>query len=212
MFIHSLSSDPLCPFLSIPNGYTSVVQPEGGTEVQVHCNPGYRLYGSPNVTCNWNGTYLSSPPSCIGKPINNQYCIHTQCWFFFVKILCEKFISIKWLPIPEVILYKFFFRMFEVHNIEGIHRFVLFINWVICIIDINECEDKDLCHPHMCQNVMGSYQCRCSHGYRKLSETSNTCYGKKQCVSGEATQFTVTQLTFAFTSTSPFIKSKLHNL
>lgn len=74
--------------------------------------------------------------------------------------------------------------MFEVHNIEGIHRFVLFINSMICIIDINECEDKDLCHPHMCQNVMGSYQCRCSHGYRKLSETSNTCYGKKQCVRG----------------------------
>uniref|UniRef100_K1RC33 Fibropellin-1 n=1 Tax=Magallana gigas TaxID=29159 RepID=K1RC33_MAGGI len=103
---------PLCPFLSIPNGYTSVVQPEGGTDVQVHCNPGYRLYGSPNVTCNGNGTYLSSPPSCI---------------------------------------------------------------------DINECEDKDLCHPHMCQNVMGSYQCRCSHGYRKLSETSNTCYDIDEC-------------------------------
>uniref|UniRef100_A0A8W8MG18 Uncharacterized protein n=1 Tax=Magallana gigas TaxID=29159 RepID=A0A8W8MG18_MAGGI len=103
---------PLCPFLSIPNGYTSVVQPEGGTEVQVHCNPGYRLYGSPNVTCNGNGTYLSSPPSCI---------------------------------------------------------------------DINECEDKDLCHPHMCQNVMGSYRCRCSHGYRKLSETSNTCYDIDEC-------------------------------
>ncbi|XP_034311593.2 uncharacterized protein [Magallana gigas] len=103
---------PLCPFLSISNGYISVVQPEGGTEVQVHCNPGYRLYGSPNVTCNWTGTYLSSPPSCI---------------------------------------------------------------------DINECEDKDLCHPHMCQNVMGSYQCRCSHGYRKLSETSNTCYDIDEC-------------------------------
>lgn len=40
--------------------------------------------------------------------------------------------------------------MFEVYNIEGIYRFVLFINLMICIIDINECEDKDLCYLYMC--------------------------------------------------------------
>lgn len=39
--------------------------------------------------------------------------------------------------------------MFEVYNIEGI-GFVLFINLMICIIDINECEDKDLCYLYMC--------------------------------------------------------------
>lgn len=45
--------------------------------------------------------------------------------------------------------------------------------------DIDECEDRELCQPHMCRNVMGSYQCLCSHGYQKLNETSNTCHGKE---------------------------------
>ncbi|XP_061181064.1 uncharacterized protein LOC133189681 [Saccostrea echinata] len=105
---------PLCPYLPISNGHTSVVQPVGGTSVQVTCNPGYQLQGPQNVRCYLDGTYQSNLPSCI---------------------------------------------------------------------DVNECEDRDLCQPHMCHNVMGSYQCRCSHGYQKLNETSNDCHDINECES-----------------------------
>ncbi|XP_078317513.1 uncharacterized protein LOC111120118 isoform X8 [Crassostrea virginica] len=103
---------PLCPYLPIANGNTSVLHPEGGTWVQVHCKPGFQLLGSQNVWCGLDGTYQSSIPTCT---------------------------------------------------------------------DVNECEDKDLCHPHMCQNMMGSYKCRCSHGYQKLNETSNQCIDVDEC-------------------------------
>ena len=46
------------------------------------------------------------------------------------------------------------------------------------VIDVNECEERDgVCRLGTCINVVGSYSCRCDHGY-KLSPRQDSCEGK----------------------------------
>ena len=77
-------------------------------------------------------------------------------------------------PISQSLINPF---NWEVHG-ESLWFFLIVAFSNLDFVDVNECEDKDLCHPHMCQNMMGSYKCRCSHGYQKLNETSNLCIGR----------------------------------
>lgn len=58
-----------------------------GSIVYFSCEPGYMLKGSPERTCQANGTWLGTQPECHGKKSN--YC--TDTFFGFCQIFQGRF-------------------------------------------------------------------------------------------------------------------------
>ena len=73
LYVVEIDPPPLCTPFTVANGnYSSSTNTlTDGTIITVSCNSGYKLLGSPTVTCKMDksGTLMwSGPlPSCVGK-------------------------------------------------------------------------------------------------------------------------------------------------
>ena len=66
-----------CDALSDPdNGAVSVTGTGVGDTATYTCDDGYELIGSSTRTCQSNGDWSGSPPTCEGIPKNNDTCFY----------------------------------------------------------------------------------------------------------------------------------------
>ena len=62
--------------------------------------------------------------------------------------------------------------------LDSIHLYYLL---TFVIVEINECEKKDLCGSVAeCEDIFGSYKCKCPHGF-SYDKTEKKCFGEKHC-------------------------------
>ena len=61
------------------------------------------------------------------------------------------------------------------HFVQGIESFPL-TNFLLCISDVNECEEENGGCEQICENTVGSYECSCNQGYL-LAADDKTCTG-----------------------------------
>ena len=59
----------------------------------------------------------------------------------------------------------------------GINRWYYYNMFNIILIDINECTINNGGCEQICINDVGTYHCKCNHGY--ISSDNHTCDGKK---------------------------------
>lgn len=57
--------------------------------------------------------------------------------------------------------------------------------YIVCfLIDINECNDKDVCGNGVCSNTVGSFTCRCEEGYSAKLDSGPACTDEDECEMG----------------------------
>lgn len=52
------------------------------------------------------------------------------------------------------------------------------------LIDINECDNKDICGNGVCSNTIGSFTCRCEEGYSTKLDSGPSCTDEDECEMG----------------------------
>lgn len=52
------------------------------------------------------------------------------------------------------------------------------------LIDINECDEKDVCGNGICSNIIGSFSCKCEDGYSVKPDSGPACTDDDECELG----------------------------
>ena len=81
-----------CGYLTNPsNGMVTFTTTTFGSTANYVCNTGYTLSGGSTRTCQSDGTWSGSPPTCAGEHLNNsKHCVdtltcnnvHDSCWLW----------------------------------------------------------------------------------------------------------------------------------
>ena len=85
MFSHAPDPDVQCPALQIPdNGKVDQTENSFGSTATYSCDSQYQLVGDVTRTCQSEGTWSGSEPSCVGEVLRSELGYFSQLmWLLF---------------------------------------------------------------------------------------------------------------------------------
>lgn len=97
-------------------------------------------------------------------------------WFCLLLLFCFCFLKLFCLQIAQPFTWLLVYRCFICYKQKQIK-----CKWAtLCVTDIDECQDDNVCTQGHCQNTEGSFICNCEAGFI-LSSAGDQCNGTKVC-------------------------------